>query len=139
MAVDTEDFFATAIPLVEASMGTIGGNIFAKIVGDGYPPAISGITPAAGTAIFPTTTLQFDVVDNDSAMRLVMVTASFAGFPRTEVIYDGTAFVQPYVNAETTAATITNGLRFQVKRNGGWPGSPTLTPYAVDVTGNEDV
>jgi len=42
-----------------------------------------------------------------------------------------------YSNVANTRTDIANGYSFAVLRDTGWPESPVITPYVVDVTGEE--
>lgn len=103
---------------------------------DTTAPILGNISPAAGTPILPTASVSFDVTDDSGAFRRVLVAVTIAG--RQEVVHDGVRFVGSYVGASTRVAT-TDGLRFSVRRVGGWSSSPSFSVYAFDASGNEVV
>lgn len=102
--------------------------------GDATAPSVSGVTPAGGATLVPTSTVQLDVTDAGGFRRVLLV----AELPTSqEVIHNGAAFTATY--QESTRTAITNGWRYVVRRVGGWPrGSWTLRPYAIDTSGNEN-
>jgi hypothetical protein len=103
-------------------------------------PVVSNVSPAPGTAIAATQVLQLDVTDPDGdAFRLIMLIADFAFLGIREVIHDGTSFSQNYSGFGNARTVITNGFHYSVLRVGGWPASPRIIPYAIDVTGQENV
>jgi hypothetical protein len=106
------------------------------------PPVVSNLAPTAGTAISPNQAINFDVTD-DNGLRRVMVIADFPATGTSgairEVIHDGTQWGPNYNLAPNTVAAISGGSRYYILRNGGWPTAPTITPYAIDTSGNENV
>lgn len=96
------------------------------------PPVVSNVLPAPGS-IESTDAVSFDVTDTNG-LRRVLITASFAGLPTEELVYDGT-FRQLY--AQSTTSSITDGLRFSLVRHPGWPSAPTITVYPFDTKGAE--
>lgn len=101
-------------------------------------PAISNVTPTANTVIGATQAIGFDVTDVDGAgtFRRILVALTLPDGSQ-QVIHSGDAFVFPY--AGSTRTSITDGYRYSITREGGWPrGSTiTLTPYAIDTSGDE--
>jgi hypothetical protein len=97
-------------------------------------PVVGNVTPAPGTLITRASPLAFDVTD-DVALRRVIVCARFVD-GTYEVVHDGDAFAARYVSGSTRVA-ITSGLRYSIRRSGGWPSSPTIVPFPVDTSGNE--
>ena len=103
---------------------------------DSTAPVVSNVTPAAGTLLSTTSTVQFDVTDDSGSFRELLVVASFGdGSLAPELVHDGTNFLGPY-RAGSTRVAITNGWRYALVRGGGWPGAVTVTPYAIDPSGN---
>jgi hypothetical protein len=102
------------------------------------PPVVSGFNPPPGTGILATTPISF-VVSDPVGLQLIMVVADFARLGLREVIHDGTAFGPAYKNARCVRTAGTNSFSYTVLRTGGWPESPTLTPYVVDTAGKENV
>lgn len=113
--------------------------VFAKPAasGGGSDPAISNLVPTIGP-ITGQQILQFDVTDPDNDLVAVLIQASFDGLVGTEVVHDGIAFKGHYSNAANTRTSITNGYRYRILRDGGWPGSPTVEPVAIDSAGHEN-
>jgi len=101
------------------------------------PPVISNVTPATGTAIAPTDSLGFDVTDPEG-FRLIMLVADFPAIGIREVIHDGLTFSANYSGSANSRVAITNGFQYTILRTGGWPVSPRIIPYAIDVTGAEN-
>lgn len=99
-------------------------------------PTISNVTPAAGTAITPTTPVTFDVVDDSGTFRRVIVHVHFPATGAVEVVHDGDAFVGFYSGTSTRQA-IAGGFRFSVLRAGGWRSAPTFKTFAIDTEGFE--
>lgn len=99
--------------------------------GGGSPPTITNIHPPAGSAIAASATLSRDVIDTDSTVT----SALFAKMGDTwEVVFDGASFSPRY--SSSTRSAITNGHRFAIRRNGGWPtGSIIISSVDVDATG----
>jgi len=96
------------------------------------PPAVTGISPAPGTAILPTTQLVFDVtVAGGVPFTVLILTADMPSLSIREVVHDGFGFGPAYRGPVNQRTAVTNGFRFTLMRDGGWPSSPTLTPYAV--------
>jgi hypothetical protein len=94
------------------------------------PPA-SAATPVVvtiiGTAAVP--------------LRRAWVSVVFPGIVGDEVVHNGDRFGAFYTNATNTRTSVTNGYRFTVLRDGGWPAgafplSASFTINAVDTLGN---
>lgn len=145
---EIEDFLGTLVGpeggsgLFWEELGGFNGRVFVG-PGDQTAPVISGITPAAGgnlAADYATariTPVQFDVTDIDPGLAAIMVTIKYVGVTDTVVVYDGTNFLGAFVNSNTTKTVISDGFRFVLLPNGGWPRSiEQLFVYAVDAAGN---
>jgi hypothetical protein len=111
------------------------GGYVAPVVVTPIPPAISNVLPTPGTPVAVTDPISFDVTDLDG-FRSILVGAKFGGVLIEELVYNGTSFTAPYATGSTCTA-IANGFHFSLARFDGWPGSPTITPYAFDTTGQE--
>lgn len=98
------------------------------------PPIITNVIPAPGTPIVVLEHISLDVLD-DNGLRAVLFSASFSGILGEELIYNGSEFKYPYLTS--SVEQLPNGLRFHIVRSGGWPGDPTITPFAFDVLGAE--
>lgn len=96
-------------------------------------PTVTLVTPPTG----PTTAATPVVVDvTDSApLRRVIIAARFATLGAEEVVHQGNRFAVAYSSSTRTA--ITNGWRYTLLRNGGWPADVTVDFYAIDTTGTE--
>lgn len=103
---------------------------------DSTPPVVSNVSPTPGTTISPSTPITMDVTDN-RGLALVMLIASFPGTPAPEVVYDGNAFSSAYLGS-SSVSSISGGYHFSLLRNGGWPATPTVIPYVLDTSGNEN-
>lgn len=101
-------------------------------------PVISNVSPVVGEPISDTTILSFDVTDPD-AFRLIMLIADFPNIEVREVIHDGNSFSVNYSGSGNARVAIPNGFRYSVLRRGGWPVSPRIIPFAIDITGEENV
>ena len=120
--------------LITDGFGTdVGGGIG----GPGIPPTISGISPAAGTAITASTIISFDVLDDSGIFRRVLLAANFPNAGVYEIIHDGDSFGPQYSSPENSISAITGGYHFSVVRYDGWPASPLLRVFAIDREGLE--
>lgn len=99
-------------------------------------PLVLNVTPAAGTPINAADPLQLDVTD-ETGLAIVLITASYPNSQAVEVVFDGTDFTDLYTD-DSSVEVVTDGFRFVLLRRGGWIGPPTLTPYALDTSGNID-
>lgn len=105
---------------------------------DTATPSIGNFVPSAGSAILSTTVIQFDVTDNMSLFRRILVTARFPNGSH-EVVHNGDTFTATYNSGDNTRSVIAGGYRYTVRRNGGWTigSNPTFFIYAIDFAGNE--
>lgn len=99
-------------------------------------PSISNVTPAPGSPLTPTSALGFDVTDDSGLFRRITVSVSYANGRPDEVVYDRRGF-RPYYSAGSSVVSIEGGLRFSVRRAGGWPAAPHLYVDPIDMSGNE--
>lgn len=104
---------------------------------DTDPPVVSNVTPAAGVALARTDPIFFDVTDDASAFRRIIVVADFAD-GSSEVVHDGDNFAARYA-ATSGREPITDGFRYRIRRTGGWPYGPSIRAFAIDVAGNENL
>jgi hypothetical protein len=100
------------------------------------PPVVSNVTPTPGTAITTSTPISLDVTDDANSFLRILLAVSFPDGTK-EVAFDGAGFTARYSNPANTQTSITNGYRFTVLRNGGWPDLPEITPFVIDTTGGE--
>lgn len=95
----------------------------------GTTPAVSNISPADGSTITPTDTLEFDVtVEDASGFNAIIVWLVYSDNATSEVVYDGVSFVKSFTG---TVTNITGGKHFVVNRAGGFYGSPTIYVKAI--------
>jgi hypothetical protein len=103
------------------------------------PPEVSNVSPSVGSQITPTTPISIDITDEPAGeFRRAVLHAAYSGLDWWEVIHNGDAFAPNYATGSSRTA-ITNGYRYSLLRRGGWPGSPTFTPIAIDTSGAENV
>lgn len=103
---------------------------------DEIAPEVGNVSPTPGTPIEATTPISFDVTDDSGAFRRVLVAVIMGGSGVPELAYDGDAFLGPYV-ASSSRVVIPDGFRFTLQRSGGWPSSPTVRVFPIDLGGNE--
>lgn len=84
----------------------------------------TNLQPAAGEPIAADTVLQFDAIDPLINDVRIFVWVSFAATGQVEFAYDADNF-QPLYSA-STVTPIGGGLRFFIRRSGGWPSTPAL-------------
>lgn len=108
-------------------------------------PVLSGLTPAESTSLTVNQAVQFDVTVTPPGSMAEVDGGRFAvwaQYPnldaKTEVIWDGAAFTSTFDDASTRTA-ITNGYRFVIYRNGGWPSAPTIFVHANSDLGGVNV
>jgi hypothetical protein len=102
---------------------------------DTTDPVIDNISPTPETTIETDTPLTFDVTDTGVGLNFVLLAASFRGLAGVEVVFADSEFTAPY-EAESAVSVISNGFHFSLLRTGGWPATPSITPYAIDSAGN---
>lgn len=107
--------------------------------GDVTAPVLSNFNPPFGNSIGENEPITFDLTDNSGQMRLIILHGSYDGVVGHEVIHDGEGFGQRnYSNGSNVRTPISGGFRYTILRDGGWPGTFTLYPFAVDTSGNEN-
>jgi hypothetical protein len=119
------------------------GNTVEDTVGYEAPPAVPAdasapevsVSPAPGN-LLPNQSITVEVTDDSGSLALVLLVAQFAFSQAPEVVHDGSGFTAPYAGHSMREA-ITSGWRYTLLRNSGWPGTFTLTPYALDAAGNQ--
>lgn len=98
-------------------------------------PVVSNFSPGLPGPIQPSDTVGFDVTVADATLlTIVTVSAIFKGTDETEAVYDGASFETLYAQNSSVIA-ITNGLRFSIKRRGGWPVNIQLKVRAISASG----
>ena len=100
---------------------------------DTTAPTITNISPALLSDLSANTYLSFDLQDNATLRRVVIM----AKFPdgSSVAIHDGDSFYPRFSGSSRTA--IAGGFHFTVLPNGGWSQAPTLRIIAYDSAGNE--
>lgn len=102
---------------------------------DTEAPVVGNFVPPVGTPVTAQQPLQFDVTDNEGQFRRIIVHAVYADGVE-EVVHNGESFRGLYATV-SARVLITDGYRYTVKRSGGWPSTPRITIFAIDVAGNE--
>jgi hypothetical protein len=149
------DFSATLITdvpdLVNGLLG--GGQRSAYVMEfrslDSSLPLLSGFSPAEGTTLSKYDTITFDVTDvlvDDLLTVTVIVYVYIVATDTDELAYAGTGESSGITNkynsrisgeSASTVTPIANGLRFVLRRKGGWPtGGIKVRVLAVDRGGN---
>jgi hypothetical protein len=97
-------------------------------------PAVSNKSPDPSVTIQFDTPVAFDVTDSTPWREIVII----AKFPTGawECVYDGSAY-GPNYSTLSTITSITGGFHFRLRRDQGWPGSPTILVHAIDTSGAE--
>jgi hypothetical protein len=88
------------------------------------------LSPSAGSTITTYTILIIKV--HCPIGSQVKLSAAFDGIAGAEVVYDGTAFIGPYLGECSLFIDAPGELRFELGRDGGWPASPALTAYVLE-------
>jgi len=105
------------------------------------PVTLSGLTPAAGSDISPTTPIEFSLgvtppaVLGPAGLGRVIVWVTYPALNgQTEVAYDSAAFTAAFNGASRFVDTPSSGAltsrKFSILRNGGWPSSPIISVHA---------
>lgn len=103
------------------------------------PPVISNVTPV-GANIQPTTVVGFDATDTESPFRRIIIKAHYVD-GTWDLVWDGDQFGPKFQGASNTRVALSMGYRFTILKDGGWTvgNGLTLTPYAIDTGGNENI
>lgn len=110
---------------------------------DTVPPTVENFSPAPGSTISRTQPISFTVADTDndpalpSAFALIAILVYFPASGAYEVAHDGYAFAPGYSASTLTVISISNRT-VVLRRQGGWPSSPTIRVRVVDRGGNID-
>lgn len=102
---------------------------------DTTSPIVGSVVPAPGTPIASTDPLQLDVTDDSGAFRRILIAVVLGGV--TELAHDGSSFLGNYAGGSCSRTAISGGFRFVILRDGGWPSSPSIRIFAIDLSGNE--
>jgi hypothetical protein len=128
------DGFTLTVPTLPAHQFAVR---FGSFSADTDTPVLAANSPVAGTTLTLNQTVAVDVTDATSSISRVLVFASFSD-GSTEAVYTGSGFTTQYATGASTAS-ITGGTRFTFTRSGGWKQNPTITAYARDAYGNEQL
>lgn len=103
---------------------------------DPNPPVVSNVTPAAGTALTPDSTVGFDLTD-DVEILAAFVYVIYPDLGEAEAVHDGATFLPRFVGL-SSRSTIANGFRYTLRRSGGWKSTNIdVRVRALDAAGNE--
>lgn len=102
------------------------------------PPTIGGFSPAIGSQIQSNQVITLQVNDN-GPLRRVILHVKYPSHNIQEVIHDGDSFGLSYQGPSNVQTTIPTGYQYTILRDGGWPESPVITPFAIDITGSENL
>lgn len=122
-------------------MNTTGLSTRGYLGGGGGPTITSFvivdlITPIS--TISRTTPIIIEVYSTAVPLRRAWVSASYAGLLIDDMIHNSVRFGSAYQGSTNQRANITNGYRFTLLRDGGWPGTPQIDVHAVDTLGAGD-
>ena len=101
---------------------------------DTTPPTIENFDPVVGTPLRRSDEIAFDVIDNLSALRRVIVLVTLAD--ETFCVHDGFTFKGEFVG-RSSRSSIPGGYHYRLRRNSGWTDAPTFEVCAIDTSGNE--
>lgn len=104
--------------------------------GAGVSPTVTLVSPAVYNAPAKTEPVVVDVTDPDSPFRRILITVVVNGEAFTA--FDGNKWRDGW-KAFSSISNITDGFRFSIRRDNGWPpSSPVIVEvYPFDTTGNE--
>ena len=102
---------------------------------DTTPPVVTLVSPL-DRRVDPGEAIVFDVTDDVGFARIVFAIA-FPSLGVTELVHDGTAFVDAYT-AGSTRVVIAGGWRYTLTRSGGWTASPRARVFVTDGGGNNE-
>jgi len=115
------------------------GRRYANLVGtadvDADPPVVSNVTPATGGTLAALDEWGCDVTDTDSGVSGVTIFRGGDGARRIEVIYETS--IGACRGYTVVVTTITDGYRYRVRAEDGWPRGAVLYVKATDGAGNE--
>lgn len=105
---------------------------------DVSPPIIANVLPPDGTQLVTRSSpISFDVTDIDPGLQMVLVTVKYTLRRETQVVFDGSVFVAPYLTSGSQVSTIANGLHFEIVPENQWLGDiEEFFVYAIDKAGN---
>ena len=128
-----EDLFLVCIPTIVVPPPPV----------DNIPPVLLNFSPPVDGELSLNTILSFDVTDNSSFLRRIILHIAIPNVSGSEVVHNGESFNQRhYSNVANTRLVIPGGFRYSIHRDGGWPSGPgnvMLIPFAIDIAGNENI
>ena len=141
------DFPAEPIPDIsaffqpeEAALELLNGQFVSFVVtgeADTVPPVIGNFSPSLLSEVAKNQAVEFDVTDDSSQFRRIIVVCNFAETGIEEVVHDGDEFRGPY-KGKSSRSAIPTGFRYTVARGaGGWVDDPDFRCFAIDLAGNE--
>lgn len=102
-------------------------------------PHITDPSPATGTSILNTQPVYVEVYENGGTMLFTGISIHFAGMGIEEVVWDGSAFTEPYAarsfRTPVTDMTYGNGFGYTILRNPVWPDGPRLLARGFNTVG----
>lgn len=104
------------------------------------PPVVTYIDPLPGAQIRADQAITIDVTNDGSGFANIQLRVAYIvsdPVRPTETIYGGDELgeFESFYSA-STITSITNGFRFVIVRNGGWPSTPNFTASPIDSSGN---
>ncbi len=101
-------------------------------------PVVNGFTPSLVTVLDSEDQVQFDFTSPVGLSFLVEeISVQFADTTITEVVYSAGAFTAKYDTAPNAKSNITDGHRFIILREGGWPGDISFQFILIDSDGTQ--
>ena len=113
----------------------VPGEILPAEAADAVAPVVSNVTPATGGVLSPLDIWQCEVTDADSGVYGVTIFRGGGSCRRTEVVYETS--IGAARGYSVIVDTITDGYRYTVRTDDGWPAGTTIYVKAVDAAGNE--
>ena len=102
-------------------------------------PVVQNLLPPDMSTLERYDEITFDAVDLDSEINKVMIWVDFDEETRTQLIYDGEAFMYPFADQSSIVELSNSTHRFILKPTGGWVYNvDKLTIKIVDIWGNFD-
>ncbi len=99
-------------------------------------PVITLVSPTDASTIAKSDVVTVDVTDTGGFSSLLFEVSYGEGLLMREVIHDGDAFSNNFTGGSNTKNTITNGFRFTMLRDGGWPANAVhMKVIVTDATG----
>lgn len=104
-------------------------------------PYITNFSPETGSLIYSTSSISFDVLDppEGGSFARIMIVANMSATLIQEIVHDGDSFGLMYRGPTNVTSSITYGRSYTILRDGGWTKAPILTPYAIDVSGSQNI